>query len=225
MTTVTPLVVGYAKDASFFVRCDSRRSTAGGCFPQTSLSAANRVQLCESGDFAEPFPPPLRPLFWARRSALGRAPQRAARPLIPGRARPAPALLHPLWRSRAYASNAALQKKKAGKVFSFFRETEKRNNYIRSNKRMPSPGDKKPPERLNSGGRKAKSGCPRNLNVKTERLISRGIAQESTPRDGWSSADFRETAVDIHASPISADDSHIANAYIANAYKHQLPQG
>ena len=62
-----------------------------------------------AGDFAEPFPPPRRTLLRARRSSLGRAPQRAARPLIPGRARPAPARLRHLRRSRAYAFHAILQ--------------------------------------------------------------------------------------------------------------------
>jgi hypothetical protein len=60
MTAVTSFDVGNTKNVLFFVRCDSRRSTPGGCFPQKSLSATDRVQLSESGDFAEPFPPPLR---------------------------------------------------------------------------------------------------------------------------------------------------------------------
>ena len=60
-----------------------------------------------SGDFAEPFPPPLRASLRARRSSLRRAPQRAPRPLIPGRARPAPAR-----RCRAYASRARLAAEK-----------------------------------------------------------------------------------------------------------------
>ena len=109
MTTVTSLVVGNTNGASFFVRCDSRRSTPGGCFPQRSLPETDRVRLDNAGDFAEPFPPPLRDLLWTRRSSLGRAPQRAARPLIPGRARPAPALRRLLWRLMAYASRAILQ--------------------------------------------------------------------------------------------------------------------
>ena len=58
------------------------------------------IQL-PAGDFAEPFPPPLRASLWARRSALGRAPQGVAHPLTRGRARPAPARLHLLRRSRA----------------------------------------------------------------------------------------------------------------------------
>ena len=111
MTTVTFFAAGNTNNALFFIRFDSRRLTPGGCFPQRSLYATNRVRIYNPGDFAEPFPPPLRSLLWPRRSSLGRAPQRAARPLIPGRARPAPARLHLLWRSRAYAFRADLQQK------------------------------------------------------------------------------------------------------------------
>ena len=50
------------------------------------------VQLY-SGDFAEPFPPPLRASLRARRSSLRRAPQGVPHPLTRGRgAAPAPAL-------------------------------------------------------------------------------------------------------------------------------------
>ena len=110
MTTATPFALGYTKSVAFFIRCDSRRSTPGGCFPQTPLSETDRVRLSDSGGFAEPFPPPLRTLFWVRRSSLGRAPQGAARPLTRGRARPAPALSHLLWRLRASALTAIMLK-------------------------------------------------------------------------------------------------------------------
>ena len=104
--------------------------------PQRSLSATNRVQLIRSGDFAEPFPPPLRASLRARRSSLGRAPQRATRPLIPGRARPAPARLHLLWRSRAYAFRATLQKNQVeGLSFGFTRKFRSR---WRVRRRRPS---------------------------------------------------------------------------------------
>ena len=68
------------------------------------------IQL-NAGDFAEPFPPPLRASLRARRSSLGRAPQRAARPLIPGRARPAPAPTRLLRRLGASALDATMLKR------------------------------------------------------------------------------------------------------------------
>ena len=88
MTTVTFPVVDISNNALFFVRCDSRRSTPGGCFPQRSLSATNRAQLCKTGDFAEPFPPPLRTLLWARRSSLWSRPARGCAPLDPRQGSP-----------------------------------------------------------------------------------------------------------------------------------------
>jgi len=42
----------------------------------------------KAGDFAEPFPPPLRELLCPRRFSLRRAPQGVAHPLIRGRAKP-----------------------------------------------------------------------------------------------------------------------------------------
>ena len=99
MAPVTSFVAGNTKYASFFVRCDSRRSTPGGCFPQRPLSATSRVRLYKSGGFAEPFPPPLRGLFRPRRSSLGRAPQGVAHPLTCGRgAAPAPGAAPPFTR-------------------------------------------------------------------------------------------------------------------------------
>ena len=96
MTTATPFIVGVIKNA-FFIRCDSRRSTPGGCFPQTSLSAPYRVQLRNAGDFAEPFPPPLRASFRARRSSLWSRPARVCATLDPRQGapctRPAPSFL------------------------------------------------------------------------------------------------------------------------------------
>ena len=72
---------------SFFVRCDSRRSTPGGCFPQRSLSATDRVSLCKAGDFAEPFPPPLRASLRARRSSLLSRPAKGCSPFDPRQGR------------------------------------------------------------------------------------------------------------------------------------------
>ena len=43
---VASFVVGNTKNAFFFVRCDSVRSTPGGCFPQTPLPATNRLHDC-----------------------------------------------------------------------------------------------------------------------------------------------------------------------------------
>ena len=88
MTTVTFFVVGNTKDARFFVRCDSVRSTPGGCFPQRSLSATSRVRLSRAGDFAEPFPPPLRELFCPRRSSAPSRPARGCAPLDPRQGAP-----------------------------------------------------------------------------------------------------------------------------------------
>ena len=44
MTTVASFVLGNNIYALFFVRCDSVRSTPGGCFPQRSLSATDRLR-------------------------------------------------------------------------------------------------------------------------------------------------------------------------------------
>ena len=70
-------------------QCSPLRGSAFQCYaycsfclqftPQRSLSDTNRVQLCNMGDFAEPFPPPLRDLLWPRRSSLGRAPRHSTK--------------------------------------------------------------------------------------------------------------------------------------------------
>ena len=73
---------------SLFFRCDSVRSTAGGCFPQRSLSATNRVRSHKAGDFAEPFPPPLRELLCPRRSSAPSRPARVCAPLDPRQGTP-----------------------------------------------------------------------------------------------------------------------------------------
>jgi hypothetical protein len=63
-----------------------------------------------TGDFAEPFPPPLRASLRARRSLLRRAPQGVPHPLTRGRVdNPAPALTGFLQPVRAYASHTGLQ--------------------------------------------------------------------------------------------------------------------
>ena len=84
---VASFVVGNTKGA-LFVRCDSVRSTTGGCFPQKSLPATNCVQLHDMGDFAEPFPPPLRELFCPRRSSAPSRPARGYSPLDPRQGAP-----------------------------------------------------------------------------------------------------------------------------------------
>ena len=43
ITTVTSFAVSNYIHVFFFIRCDSVRSTPGGCFPQTPLSATNRL--------------------------------------------------------------------------------------------------------------------------------------------------------------------------------------
>ena len=43
IATVAPFVLGNNICVFFFVRCDSVRSTTGGCFPQTPLPATNRL--------------------------------------------------------------------------------------------------------------------------------------------------------------------------------------
>ena len=52
MASIAYFAIRNTKSVSFFIRCDSRRSTAGGCFP-----------------------PPLRASLQARRSSFGRAPR------------------------------------------------------------------------------------------------------------------------------------------------------
>ena len=111
MTTATPFVVGATKSVIFFVRCDSRRSTTGGCFPQTPLSSPHRLHAYIRAVLRNLFRRPCAPFFGRAGLHFGRAPQRAARPLIPGRARPAPARRHLLWRLRAYAFRATWLKK------------------------------------------------------------------------------------------------------------------
>ena len=109
LSTVTSSVVGNTSRAFFFYPMRLPSLDSGRLFSaKIAFRDAPFIQLY-AGDFAEPFPPPLRDLLWSRRSALGRAPQGAARPLTPGRARPAPARLHLFWRSRAYASHTGLQ--------------------------------------------------------------------------------------------------------------------
>ena len=88
MTTVTFFTVCDTTSAFFFVRYDSRRSTPGGCFPQTSLPATDRVRFNDMGDFAEPFPPPLRELFRPRRSSAPSRPARGCAPLDPRQGAP-----------------------------------------------------------------------------------------------------------------------------------------
>ena len=110
MATVASSVVGNANNAYFFCPMRLPSLDCGRLFSaKIAFRDAPFTQLY-AGDFAEPFPPPLRTLFWARRSALGRAPQGVTHPLTRGRARPAPARLRLLWRSRASASGAMMLK-------------------------------------------------------------------------------------------------------------------
>ena len=89
-----------------------------------------------TGDFAEPFSPPLRASLRARRSSLRRAPQGPARPLTRGRANPAPDRLRLLWRSRSNASRADLQQKKY-RIFVIF-PSRRRGKLAR--RFLPRPG-------------------------------------------------------------------------------------
>ena len=95
-----------------FVRCDSLRSTPGGCFPQRSLSAPHRVQLSQLGRFCGTFSAaPARfftsaPVFTRSRPAKGCSPFDPRQGLDPA---PAPTRL--LRRIRAYAPRADLHQK------------------------------------------------------------------------------------------------------------------
>ena len=108
MAAVTYSTVGITKSASFWSDATPVARLRAAVFRKDRFPRPTVFFRLYTGDFAEPFPPPLRELFCPRRSSLGRAPQRAARPLIPGRARPAPALSHLLWRLRASAFRATL---------------------------------------------------------------------------------------------------------------------
>ena len=162
---VASFVLGNNICVFLFVRCDSVRSTAGGCFPQRSLPTPYRSLTYLRAILRNLFRRPCALLYERAglRSVAPRVipkscPRRHLRRLAPcgatgtfwkpcapglpcgfavltparivlfdfsgpclsrhsfsgggtrGRARPAPARLHLLWRSRAYASNAALLK-------------------------------------------------------------------------------------------------------------------
>ena len=109
MTTVASFVVGNTIYVAFFIRFDSRRSTPGGCFPQRSLSAPNRLLDYMRAILRNLFRRPCAAFYGRAGLRFGRAPQRAARPLIPGRARPAPALTRLFCRVRANALRTAMQ--------------------------------------------------------------------------------------------------------------------
>ena len=120
-----------------------------------------------SGGFAEPIPSPLRASLRARRSSLSRAPQRAPRPLIPGRGdTPAPARLHLLWRSRAYASHTRLATEKKRSYILLRAKSRQRRRYplfrIRCSARegFSSTAAKTPSAPKTSGVLYFVAGCP-----------------------------------------------------------------
>ena len=62
-----------------------RSLDSGRLFSAKIASSIKPSTQLYTGDFAEPFPPPLRGLLWSRRSSLRRAPQGLPQPLTRGR--------------------------------------------------------------------------------------------------------------------------------------------
>ena len=113
MTSFAYFVVGNNKNAFFFCPMRLRSLDSGRLFSANTAFRDKPFIHLYSGGFAEPFSPPLRASLRARRSSLRRAPQGPPRPLTRGRGdTPAPARLHLLWRSRAYASHTRLATEK-----------------------------------------------------------------------------------------------------------------
>ena len=115
---VTIFTAGTTSNVLFFVRCDSRRSTPGGCFPQRSLTATNRLFDYMRAILRNLFRRPCATFYGRAGLRFGRAPQGVTHPLTRGRARPAPARLHLFWRSRAYASHTLLATEKTSMILS-----------------------------------------------------------------------------------------------------------
>ena len=116
---VTSFIVGNNKSA-FFCPMRLRSLDSGRLFSANTAFRDKPFTHLYSGGFAEPFPPPLRASLRARRSSLRRAPQGLPQPLTRGRGdTPAPARLHLLWRSRAYASHTRLTAEKPTALYCF----------------------------------------------------------------------------------------------------------
>jgi 7-cyano-7-deazaguanine reductase len=118
MTSVASFVIGNNKDAFFFCPMRLRSLDSGRLFSAKIAFRIKPFTHLYSGDFAEPFSPPLRASLRARRSSLRRAPQGVPHPLTRGRVDdPAPALTDFLESVRAYASHNRLAVAKTMFVF------------------------------------------------------------------------------------------------------------